>query len=209
MKFALSSILLAALLCVTSACSGNQDPATPVESLKAYTIAVKKKDTEMMKMLLSAESMKIHEGEAKAQNVSVDEIIQRETLFPEGQRVFDYRNETIDGKNATVEVKNDFGGWDMVYLVREGGLWKIDKKGFSEKIIDQNEEAERKLDDQIEKERQQTKDELDGTGSPDPNATPDDGNPTATPDSQTDPNDPANSPEITPNDAGDPAKTSG
>ena len=206
MKFALSITLLAALLCVTSGCNADQNPATPVESLKAYTIAVKKKDTEMMKMLLSAESMKIHKDEAKAQNVAVDDIIQRETLFPESQRVFDYRNETIDGKTATVEVKNDLGGWDMVYLVRESGLWKIDKKGFSENIIDQNEEAERKLDDQIEKERQQTEEQLNGTGSPDPNATPDDGNPTVTPDGQ---NDPMNSPDITPDDAGDPSKNSG
>ncbi len=130
-------------------------PATPVETLKAYTIAVKRKDVEMMKMLLSEASLGIHREQAKAQNVSIDEIIKRETIFSETQRIFDYRNEKIEGNKATVEVKNDFGGWDIVHLLKEKGIWKIDKKGFSDQIIDQNQEAERKLNEQIERERQQ------------------------------------------------------
>ena len=124
MRYTYTFVLSLFIAALGWACGGSAAPATPVETLKAYTIAVKKKDIKMMKMLLSAASMKIHEEQAKAQGVPIDEIVQRETLFPETQRVFDYKNEKIEGEKATIEVKNDFGGWDIVHLVRESGIWE-------------------------------------------------------------------------------------
>ncbi len=200
MNRAFSLILFLLVAAFAFSCAGKSEPATPVETLKAYTIAVKKKDVAMMKMLLSEASLKIHQEQAKAQNVSVDEIIMRETLFPESQRVFDYRNEKIEGDKSTVEVQNSFDGWDIVHLVREAGMWKIDKKGFSDGIINQNDEAEKKLDEQIEQERRQAEEDL-GNSNINSNAENENGNSA---------NDPAPSssatPELTPNDAGDPAK---
>lgn len=133
-----------------SAC-GESDPAMPSDTLTAYTIAVRKKDAAMMKNLLSAASLKIHDQEAKAQNVSLDEIILRDTFFPvpEGKKFFDFKNQKIEGDKATVEVENNFGGYDVIYLVKEDGIWKIDKKGTSDQIINQNEEAEKELERQI------------------------------------------------------------
>jgi len=156
-------IIVFLVACFILGCNGNSKPATPAETLKAYTIAIKKKDIAMIKLLLSKASMQIHEDQAKAQNVSVDEIVLRETLFPAEQRIFDFRNEKIEGETATVEVKNDFGGWDPIHLVREDGIWKIDKKGTSEQIIDDSEEADKKLDEQIRESREQ--DELDPESS--------------------------------------------
>ncbi len=59
-----------------------------------------------MKLLLSAETIKMHELEAKAQSVTVDDIVKRETLFSEGQTTVKLRNEKIDGETATLEVEN-------------------------------------------------------------------------------------------------------
>ncbi len=197
--------LLVLLACLAVSC-GNENPATPVETLKAYTIAVKKQDTKMMKLLLSEASIKLHQEQAKAQGVSVDEIIQQETLFPATQRVFDYRNEKIEGNSATVEVKNDIGNWDTVFLVREGGIWKIDKKRFSDQIIDQNEDAERKLDDEFEKDRQEPIDGEDTEVTPTPENPEEIPSPTLVPD-ETPPVDGATpTPGEIPNDAGDPPK---
>ncbi|MCB1024364.1 MAG: hypothetical protein KDB79_08240 [Acidobacteria bacterium] len=204
MKYSFKVIALIAFAFFALNCGGSSDPATPVETLKAYTTAVKLKDVKMMKMLLSEASLKLHAEQAKAQNVSVDEIVQRETLFSAGQRVFDYRNEKIDGDKATVEVKNDIGGWDIVYFVKEAGLWKIDKKGFSDEIINQNEEAERKLDEQIESQREDANSNSETTdtaqsntngAAPDPNAT---ASPNATPEpnATSDPKKPATTPII-------------
>ena len=146
------SILLSValfLVCAFSACGGGSAPASPVETLKAYTIAMKSKDTTMMKLLLSDASIKVHQQEATARGVTLDEIVQQQTLFPLDQRVFDYRNEKIEGEKATVEVKNSFGGWDTVFLVKEGGAWKIDRKGTTDQMIQDVERDAELLDKEI------------------------------------------------------------
>ena len=68
------------------ACAVEEKPSTPLETLKSYTIAIKKKDTTQMKILLSDASIKMAEQEAKAQGVPLDEIVKRETLFGENQK---------------------------------------------------------------------------------------------------------------------------
>lgn len=146
------AILLSLYLFVAlgfSACGGGSTPATPVETLKAYTIAMKSKDTTMMKLLLSEASIKVHQQEATARGVTLDEIVQQQTLFPLDQRVFDYRNEKIEGEKATVEVRNSFGGWDTVFLVKEGGAWKIDRKGSTDQMIQDVERDAELLDKEI------------------------------------------------------------
>lgn len=108
---------------------GEQQPATPLETYKTYTKAIKKKDIETMKLLLSEATLKMDEDEAKAQNVPLDDIVKRETLFIESQKSVEYRDEKIDGDKATLQVKNSFGSWEAVPFVREEGVWKIDKLG--------------------------------------------------------------------------------
>lgn len=132
-----------------AACGESRQPATPVETLRAYTIAMKAKDITMMKMLLSEASLKLHQDEAKARGVTLDEIVQQQSLFSPEQRVFDYRNEKIEGDTATVEVKNSFGGWDTVFLIRENGVWKIDRKGTSDQMIEEIEKQNQLLEQQM------------------------------------------------------------
>lgn len=112
------------------------EPATPLQTFKTYTKAISKKDTTTMKLLLSNESMKMHEQQAKAQGVPVDDIVKRETLFAETQKTVEFRNERIDGEKATLEVKNSFGTWETVPFVFEEGSWKIDKKGYADRLMD-------------------------------------------------------------------------
>ena len=117
---------------------------------RAEAKAIKAKDTKTMKLLLSDATIKLHEKEAKAQGVSVDDIVKRETLFSESQTSVNYRNEKIDGDKATLEVKNSFGSWETVPFVKEDGVWKIDKQGYAQQFQnDVEDEQNRKFDELI------------------------------------------------------------
>src|SRR5437879_4845443 len=120
-----SRILIFAVVSMALACAGEQKPATPLETFQTYTKAIKKKDITTMKLLLSSGTIKMHEQEAKAQGVTVDDIVKRETLFSENQTTLKYRNEKINGDNATLEIMTQSGGWETVPFVKEDGVWKI------------------------------------------------------------------------------------
>jgi len=142
-------MLIAAFAFGCSSSPAEKKNQTPLETLKAYGNAYKKKDMTAMKLLLSQESLKMHEREAKAQNVTVDDIVRRETLFSENQKSAEFRNERIDGDKATIEMKDSSGIWNTIYFVREDGTWKIDRKGFAEQIQQDAQQSDRKLDDVI------------------------------------------------------------
>lgn len=136
--------------CFIFACAGKPAPSTPLETLKVYTTAIKKKDPTQMKLLLSDDSIKMAEQEAKAQNVTLDEIVKRETMFSENQRSVEFRNEKVDGDRATIEMKNSFDAWITVPFVREEGVWKIDKQGYAEQMIEQIEdETNRRINERM------------------------------------------------------------
>lgn len=140
MRFLLSFIIFTILLFVI-ACAESR-PATPIETFKAYTKAIKEKDTTTMKLLLSQETIKMHEQEAKAQGVTLDEVVKRETLFTQDQKTVKFRNEKIDGDKATLEVENSFGSWETVPFVKEDGNWRIDKKGYANQMIQEIEQRQ-------------------------------------------------------------------
>lgn len=131
------------------ACTPSKEPPTPFDTLQTYTQAIKKKDVVKMKALLTKGSLKMAEDEAKAQNVSLDEIILRETIFSPDQKTLKFRNEKIDGDNATIEVENPFGSFDRVPFVKEDGIWKIAKDKVAEEMLKQAEEDEKKLNEQM------------------------------------------------------------
>ena len=88
-----------------------------------------------MKVLLSKATLAMHDKEAKSQNISIDEIVKRETLFSETQKSVEFKDEKIEGDKATLKVKNSYGSWETVPFVREDGSWKIDKAGYAEQMI--------------------------------------------------------------------------
>ncbi len=132
---------------LSSSCASESKPSTPLETLQAYTRAIKRKDTTEMKLLLSDASLKMAEQEAKAQGRPLDEIVKNETLFNESQTELKYRNEKIDGERGSIEVKNSFGMWNTVPFVREEGAWKIDKQAAADDIIKQVEEENKRFDE--------------------------------------------------------------
>ena len=129
-----SRILILSLISFIAACTASE-PSTPLQTFKTYTKALKQKDYTTMKLLLSNATIKMHEKEAKAQGVTVDDIIKRETLFSEGQKSVEYRDEKIDGDKATLLVKNSSLAWETVPFVREDGVWKIDKQDFADQMM--------------------------------------------------------------------------
>ena len=165
-------LTLILLLCLIGACGDDSSPNTPSETLETYTAAVKKKDVKMIKFLLSKASLKIHSEQAKAQDESLEEIILRETLFSVDQKIKFKRNEKIEGDSATIEVKNSFDGWDLIYFVKEDGIWKIDKKGFSDNTIDQNDADNQKLDDEMNRDRELKDKEVEDSDMNDESQTP-------------------------------------
>ena len=153
MRFGLKILIFTIFLFLIS-CASESKPSTPFETFKSYTKAVKQKDTETMKSLLSDASLKMHEQEAKAQNSNLDEVVKRQTLFGENQTEVKYRNEKIEGDRATLEILNAYSMWQKVPFVRESGVWKIDNQGFADQMMQEDEQNKQKLDAIINQGRQ-------------------------------------------------------
>lgn len=142
-------ILFLFLASLFFACAEAEKPSTPLETLKAYTTAIKKKDPTTMKLLLSGASIKMAEQEAKSQNVTLDEIVKRETLFSEAQDSVTFRNEKIEGERASIEMKDSSDLWNTVRFVREEGVWKIDKQAFANQMMQDFEQKSNELDNKL------------------------------------------------------------
>lgn len=155
MRFYYKFLVFILIAAAFSACSSApKKTLTPLETLKAYGNAHKRKDITAMKLLLSQESLKMHEQEAKSQNVTVDDIVKRETLFGENQTTAEFRNEKTEDEKATVEMKDSIGIWNTVQFVKEEGVWKIDRKGFATNIERQVEQKNSEMDQLINQGRQ-------------------------------------------------------
>jgi hypothetical protein len=157
MKRYSSTLILSTLILVVlvfSSCSSEKQPATPVETFQTYVKALKKKDLTTVKLLLSKDTIKMHEQEAKAEGVNLDDIVKRDTLLGEGQTTVEYRNEKIDGDKATLEFKNSYGVWETMPFVREDGEWKIDKKGYADQLERDVEQNSQQFDQMVNQGRQ-------------------------------------------------------
>src|SRR5437867_1505961 len=121
---AIGAVML--LVFVVLAC--NKLTSSPTNTFKAFYEAQKKKDVAGMKKTLSKGTMAMLEKGAKEQNKTVDKALTEGLESPGGRtdKMPEYRNEKIDGDNATLEVQNEeTKKWDKVYFVKENGEWKI------------------------------------------------------------------------------------
>ena len=107
-----------------------------------------------MKLLLSQETLKIHEQEAKAQNLTVDDVVKRDSLFAENQKTAEYRNQIIEDDKATIEMKDSMGIWNKIQFIKEDGVWKIDRRSLIDEVEKISEESNDKLDQIINQGRQ-------------------------------------------------------
>ncbi len=107
-----------------------------------------------MKLLLSSESIKMHEQEAKARGLTLDDVVKSQTLVGEDQKTVEFRNEKIDGDKSTLEVKTQ-GAWVTVPFIREDSVWKIDEKAYTDNMMQDMEQSDHKIDELINRGRQQ------------------------------------------------------
>lgn len=147
------TVIFTSLALFVGCAGGERKTSTPLETFQTYTKAIKAKDTTAMKLMLSSETIKMHEQEAKSQGTTVDEIVKRETLFNESQTRVEYRNEKIDGQTATLEVKNSSNNWEIVPFIFENDQWKIDKKGYADRISHEIEEESRRAEEEMNRGR--------------------------------------------------------
>ena len=146
MRFWAKIIVLAAFLFIVS-CGGESKPSTPLDTFKAYTRAIKKKDLTTMKLLLSEGSRKMREQEAKARGLTLDDVMKTQTLFNENQTSVEFRNEKIEGDKATIEIKDSYGQWKTVPFVKEENIWKIDEQGYADQMIQDADQKARELEE--------------------------------------------------------------
>jgi hypothetical protein len=107
---------------------------SPTATFKTYVEATQKKDVAAIKKTLSAETLRMLEGEAKMNNQTLDEMLRKdENAYAEMPET---RNEKIAGERATLEVKNrKTGEWDTIPFDREDGKWKIALDRFLEELF--------------------------------------------------------------------------
>ena len=121
------ALAVAALLSITliAAC-GSKKSATPTEAFKNFYEAVKKKDASAVKAMLSKESLKSLEEEAKKKNQSIDDALQLDLMASMfGPNPPETRNEKIEGNKGTVEFKTEKSpNWSTAEFVKEDGDWK-------------------------------------------------------------------------------------
>lgn len=144
-----SLIIVSLVFSFLVSCAGEKKASTPLDTFKAYNEAAKKKDLTTMKLLISESSTKMHEQEAKAKGVTLDDIMKSETLIADDQKTVEIRNQKIEGDKATIEVKNSYGTWETLPFVLEEGIWKIDKQGYAEKMADDIEQQNNKAFDDL------------------------------------------------------------
>jgi Domain of unknown function (DUF4878) len=147
-------ILAVFLFIAFTGCNERPKLETPFDTLKAYTEAISKKDIATMKSLLTKASIKMAQDQAKAQNMSVDEVIQNETLFSPDQKTLEFKNIKVEGDTATIDVKTSFGTYDRIPFIKEDGIWKIAKEKAMDELQKQADEDSKRLDDEINKGRQ-------------------------------------------------------
>jgi len=133
---------------LSAGCNSSQPAAaSPGEVLKQYVAASQKKDIAAMKSLLSKSSVKYIEEKARPMNITVDDVLRKETEV-KLQSAPETRGEKIEGDTATVEVKNPATGeFDIKYpFVREDGVWKLARdKYIEEELKKANDEINKKL----------------------------------------------------------------
>jgi hypothetical protein len=119
-----------------STCGKLSENSTPTATFKAYIEAANKNDTAALKQYFSQGTLKMLDEAAKAQNTTLDEVIKNQINLSGEKKMPETRNETIEGANATLEIKNNITGtWDKVYFKQEDGSWKIALDKFMEEMM--------------------------------------------------------------------------
>ena len=103
------------------------DQSTPTLAYKALFEAVKKKDSEGIKKVLSKGTLEMMDTYASMQKKTLNEVVENgltETTF--APKLPPTRNEKITRDVAILEVKNEkSGAWEPLPFAKEDGNWKL------------------------------------------------------------------------------------
>lgn len=124
-KYQVSIIAFCALLIFGCSQATQQQAQSPMEVLKALNQASKNKDVPTIKNSVSKGTLQMIGESAKAQNMSVDDFLKKDTGAV-SKDLPEMRNEKIEGDKATVELKDAATeNWESVPFVREDGVWRL------------------------------------------------------------------------------------
>ena len=98
--------------------------ATPAEAYRTAHALREKKDVEGLKTVLSEEVIEFLKVMAEADKKTLDDQIREMFVKPQARQP-ETRNETIRGDRATIEYRDEKGGWKVMDFVQEGGVWKL------------------------------------------------------------------------------------
>ena len=122
--------LLTIFLAITLACGGLMSGGSsnsPTEAYKALYAAVKSKDTEKIKAVMSKKSQDFAEMVAGRQNSPVEKVYENGfTATTFSDTLPEIRDERINGQWGAVEVWNSKDKrWEDLGFVNEDGSWKL------------------------------------------------------------------------------------
>jgi len=137
----LRKTLFVTFIFVLVVAAGCKSTSSPSATFKTYFEAQQKKDIPGMKRMLSKTSLAMMEASAKEQQLTLDKMIETQLQNPAAKidKIPETRNEKITGDNATLELHNeDANRWDMMYFVKEDGVWKIALDRTVEEMLRKN-----------------------------------------------------------------------
>ncbi|HEX7997515.1 MAG TPA: hypothetical protein VF528_03780 [Pyrinomonadaceae bacterium] len=117
------ALALALTTLATAAC--NKAGSSPTATYKAAYAAAKNKDVAGFKKVMAKDTQKSMEDMAKGVNKSSDDMVKdmlNEVKLPASD---ESKDEKIDGDNATLQVRDEKGGWETIRFVKEDGEWKM------------------------------------------------------------------------------------
>jgi len=125
MKIYQTIIIALCTLLFINCSSMQQQTKSPSDVLKTLNEASKSKDVAAIKNSVSKGTLNLIEESAKAQNTTVDELLQKDNGAP-FKDLPEMRNEKIEGDTATIELKNATSNdWETVPFVKEDGAWRL------------------------------------------------------------------------------------
>lgn len=133
MRIILSISLLLAAVFLSVACGGGKDntttasSGTPTEAYKRLYDAVKAKNTDEIKSLMSKRSQDLAQMSAQRQNVAIEKVFENGfTATTFSPSLPEMRDERIKGAYGALEVWNSRDSlWEDLPFVLEDGQWKM------------------------------------------------------------------------------------
>lgn len=133
-----AALIIFAAIAFSSACSSADkqaetgklpvgNAASPTEAYTMLFSAVKSKDPEKIKAMLSEATLKFAEGQSKMSSQSVNEVIRNGfSAATLGEKLPQIRDEQVKDSFGMIEVFNQKEKkWEMMPFIQENGSWKV------------------------------------------------------------------------------------